>query len=318
MQTDQAEPKNQAQALIAAHIQALIAQLEAGKSEALTAYLDAMGRFHRYSFGNVLAIAAARPDATHMAGFQAWMQFGRNVKKGERGIRILAPVVVKRKDEAEKTERPQLTGFRSAYVFDVSQTEGKDLPTLESRISGDAGANRDRLFAFIERQGIELFYSDSIAPALGMSYGGKIALLPGQSKAEEFATAVHETAHEMLHKKERRAETGKVIRETEAEAVAFHHVQGCRTESRNFLRRLHPALQRQCRRAHREPLFYPAGFCRHSRSVGASQRRGHRAACRGLLADKFAKRKGGMPAPPTTTTKQQPIQRENRHAFHYH
>lgn len=73
----------------------------------------------------------------------------------------------------------------------------------------------------MEQQGIELSFSESIAPALGMSYGGRIALLPGQSKAEEFSTLVHELAHELLHSTERRTATTKVMRETEAEAVAF-------------------------------------------------------------------------------------------------
>ena len=81
-----------------------------------------------------------------------------------------------------------LVGFRSAYVFDVSQTEGAELPELRE-IKGDAGENRDRLIAFIERQGIELVFTENIAPALGMSYGGRIAILPGQSKAEEFSHA---------------------------------------------------------------------------------------------------------------------------------
>ncbi len=83
------------------------------------------------------------------------------------------------------------------------------------------GENRERLFAFIEKQGIELEFNERIAPAMGISYGGRIALLPGQSKAEEFSTLVHELAHEMLHKAERRTMTTKVVRETEAEAIAF-------------------------------------------------------------------------------------------------
>jgi antirestriction protein ArdC len=221
-----AEKKTTAQELIAANIQALIEQLKAGKSDALTAYLDAMSRFHRYSFGNVLAIARQRPGATNVAGFHAWRQLGRYVRKGERGICILAPIITKRKQREEPEQgdtqprRPRLAGFRNAYVFDVSQTEGKELPTIRG-ISGDVGENRERLFAFLERQGIELFYAEDIAPALGMSYGGKIALLPGQSKAEEFSTLVHEVAHELLHRTERRAVTTKVMRETEAEAVAF-------------------------------------------------------------------------------------------------
>jgi antirestriction protein ArdC len=222
------EPKRQsAKEVIAANIKSLIEQLEAGHSEALTAYLAAMSRFHNYSFGNILEIARQKPDATRVAGFYAWNQLGRKVKKGERGIRILAPIVgVRRKPEEEaekcttKQNRPVLVGFRNAYVFDVSQTEGAALPEMR-QITGDVGENRDRLLAFIERQGIELYFTEKIAPALGMSYGGRIAILSGQSKAEEFSTIVHELAHEMLHKAERRTATTKVVRETEAEAVAF-------------------------------------------------------------------------------------------------
>jgi hypothetical protein len=217
-----------AKEVIAANVQALIEQLEQGHSEALTAYLTAMGRFHTYSFGNILEIARQRPDATRVAGLYAWNQLGRKVKKGERGIRILAPMIgIRRKkdEEAEKDIRTHnqavLVGFRAAYVFDVSQTEGAELPEFSERVSGSAGEYRDRLVDFLIAQGIALEFRESIAPALGMSYGGKIALLPGQSSAEEFSTLVHELAHEMLHKAERRTATTKTVRETEAEAVAF-------------------------------------------------------------------------------------------------
>ena len=196
------QQKQTAKEVIAANVQALIEQLEQGHSEALTAYLTAMGRFHNYSFGNILEIARQKPDATRVAGLYAWNQLGRKVKKGEHGIRILAPVIgVRRKkdEEAEKDIRTQnqavLVGFRVAYVFDVSQTEGKELPEFSERVSGNAGEYRDRLVDFVIGQGIELEFKESIAPALGMSYGGKIALLPGQSSAEEFSTLVHELAH---------------------------------------------------------------------------------------------------------------------------
>jgi antirestriction protein ArdC len=222
------QQKQTAKEVIAANVQALIEQLEQGHSEALTAYLTAMGRFHNYSFGNILEIARQKPDATRVAGFYAWNQLGRRVKKGEHGIRILAPMIgVRRKkdEEAEKDIRTQnqavLVGFRAAYVFDVSQTEGNPLPEFSERVSGNAGEYRDRLVDFVIGQGIELEFKESIAPALGMSYGGKIALLPGQSSAEEFSTLVHELAHEMLHRAERRTATTKTVRETEAEAVAF-------------------------------------------------------------------------------------------------
>jgi hypothetical protein len=223
----QPQPRQTAKEMIAANVQSLIEQLEAGHSDALTAYLNAMSRFHTYSFGNVLEIARQRPTATKVAGMYAWNQLGRRVKKGEKGIRILAPIIgIKRKPDAEvekditKQNTRVLVGFRNAYVFDVEQTEGVELPAMRE-VYGDVGANHDRLVSFIERQGIELVFTEKIAPALGMSYGGRIAILPGQSKAETFATLLHELAHEMLHKAERRTTTTKVVRETEAEAIAF-------------------------------------------------------------------------------------------------
>lgn len=215
------------QELIAANIKLLIEQLEAGKSDALTNYLTAMSRFHNYSFGNVLEIARQMPTATRVAGFWTWKNMGRSVNAGAKGIRILAPMMgVRRKKDKEaqkditKQNERVLLGFRNAYVFDISQTNGVDLPSMHE-VSGDPGDNIDRLAAFLTSKGIQLAYNPNIAPALGMSYGGRIAILPGQSKAEEFSTLVHETAHELLHKAERRTATTKTMRELEAEAVAF-------------------------------------------------------------------------------------------------
>ena len=153
-------PKPQtAKEVIAANVKALIEQLEAGHGDALTAYLNAMSRFHNYSFGNILEIARQKPDAIHVAGLYTWNQLGRRVKKGEKGIRILAPIIGVRGKKDEEAEKdltrqnvPILVGFRAAYVFDVSQTEGKELPE-HARVSGDAGANRDRL---IESQQIAI------------------------------------------------------------------------------------------------------------------------------------------------------------------
>jgi antirestriction protein ArdC len=222
---------NPTQQLIKQAVDFLLQQLEAGKSETLTAYLAAMAQFHSYSFGNILQIARQRPTATRVAGFYAWKELGRFVKRGEKGIQILAPMVGHRrnKDSADRNSRqednakpaPVLIGFRAVYVFDVAQTEGADLPEFEHNITGDVGEHRDRLIAFLDSQNITLEYSENIAPALGVSYGGKIVLLPGQSKAEEFVTLVHEAGHELLHKSDRRTMTTATVRETEAEAVAF-------------------------------------------------------------------------------------------------
>ncbi|HTM36090.1 MAG TPA: ArdC family protein [Terriglobales bacterium] len=212
----------------------LVKALEAGDSEVLTEYLNAMARFHNYSFGNIMLIARQRPTATQVAGIRTWNSLGRFVKRGEKGIVILAPMVGYRKQAKdavateipssnaadERKREPQLYGFRAVYVFDVNQTEGKELPVL-TEVQGDVSGCRERLVEYVESRNIKLNYSEKIAPAKGMSYGGKITLLTGMEPAEEFSTLVHETAHEMLHKAERRTLTTKEVRETEAEAVAF-------------------------------------------------------------------------------------------------
>jgi hypothetical protein len=185
----------------------LIEALEAGHSEVLTQYLSAMARFHNYSFGNVMLIARQKPDATYVAGFRTWNSLGRFVRRGEKGILILAPMIGRKKGDAApevnddaKDSQAQLYGFRAVYVFDISQTEGKELPTL-TEVHGDVSGYRERLVKFVEAQGVALNYSDEIAPAKGLSQGGKITLLAGMEPAEEFSTLVHEIAHEMVHRR---------------------------------------------------------------------------------------------------------------------
>jgi antirestriction protein ArdC len=204
-------------------IEQLIVALNEGRSETLTQYLAAIGRFHRYSLRNVMLIASQKPTATNVAGFHTWHKLGRFVKKGEKGILILAPIVRRKNESAEQSETDESStpvGFRAAYVFDISQTDCQELPEIGS-VSGDPSGYRVRLGNFVTEQGIRLEYSQDIAPARGTSAGGKITLLPGQSPAEEFATLVHEVAHEKMHCNERRSSTSKRSRETEAEAVAF-------------------------------------------------------------------------------------------------
>ena len=200
----------------------LIAALNAGQSEALTGYLKAIGRFHRYSLSNVLLIALQKPNASYVAGFRTWNQLGRFVKKGEKGIVILAPIV-RRKPEIEEDRNEVLAsiaGFRASYLFDVSQTDGQELPQI-GIVQGDPRDYRERLRSFADAQRISVEYSSEIAPARGTSSGGRITLLPGQSPAEEFSTLAHELAHELLHRGDRRSNTSRRIRETEAEAAAF-------------------------------------------------------------------------------------------------
>jgi hypothetical protein len=128
-----------------------------------------------------------------------------------------------RNNETASSDKPVLLGFRKVYVWE--QTEGAPLPELEA-ITGEAGVYLDRLREYVNVQGITLEYTESIAPALGAAFGNSIRILPGQSEAEELTTLIHETAHLALKHTERRTETTKTVRETEAEAVAFVVAQG--------------------------------------------------------------------------------------------
>lgn len=130
-----------------------------------------MGKFHHYSLGNFLEIARQKPDATHVAGLYAWNQLGRKVTKGQKGIRILAPMIGNRrkKDTEANKDKPQqnqpvLVGFRAVYVFDVSQTEEAELPDLQERIKGEAGESLIRLLTFTMAQGIELDSKTRLLP----------------------------------------------------------------------------------------------------------------------------------------------------------
>jgi antirestriction protein ArdC len=213
----------QAKQVVSKAIEQLSQALERGHSETLREYLAAMARFRRYSLHNIMLIASQKRDATHVAGFRTWRQLGRYVKKGAKGILILAPIVAKRRNaEAKSTEEYEtgVMGFRAVYVFDVTDTDGQPLPELGSA-HGEPASYTDLLKEFIAQRGIRLEYSDAIYPAQGQCSPGKIVLLAGQSAAEEYAVLAHETAHAILHLQERRTETTKRVRETEAEAVAF-------------------------------------------------------------------------------------------------
>jgi antirestriction protein ArdC len=212
-------------------INRLAAELEAGKSEALQNYLSTMGRFHNYSWGNVLLIGSQRPTATHVAGYHKWKDLGRQVKTGEKGIMILAPIKVRQRQNTPPLPNPDHTatkkddalravGFRATFVFDVEQTEGKPLPEF-AKTTGDPKDYLEKLKALVEKQGISLEYDKSIAPAYGVSSGGKIRLVPDMQPAEEFSVLAHELAHEMLHHGKDEPRLPKVVRETQAEAVAY-------------------------------------------------------------------------------------------------
>jgi hypothetical protein len=186
-----------------------------------------MGRFRKYSFTNCMLIFCQKPDATRVAGFHTWKSLGRYVKKGERGIMIMAPMIHKKRARSEDkvvsidAESETYVTFRPVYVFDQDQTEGDALPDLcSNRVEGDATVYLERLTKHVTDSGITLEFGTPASGADGLSYGGKIMLKEGMTGAETFSVLVHELGHELLHKGDRRKNTTKTVRETEAEAVA--------------------------------------------------------------------------------------------------
>ncbi len=208
----------------------LVRDVEVGKSDTLKAYLKAMGRFHRYSVGNAILIQCQKPDATLVAGFRAWQRLGRRVRKGQHGIAIMAPVVCRRKTQQDGSEENDdqdtetVSTFKTAYVFDIVQTDGKPLPKF-ARTRGDPGTCLQRLKRFISGKGIQLERGD-LRIAEGVSTGGTILLKANLAPAEEFSVLVHELSHEMLHQDSLSRPRDKTVREAEAEAVAYVVGQG--------------------------------------------------------------------------------------------
>ncbi len=202
-------------------LEALAEQLDAGNSQQLDAFLKALGRFHKYSFNNIMLILSQKPEATRVAGFHTWRSFGRTVKKGEKGILILAPMRIRVKDRAAEPtpgeDTPTVLRFRAAHVFDISQTEGEPLPE-PARAGGDPGEYLGRLEALVSAKGIDLTTAAIEGGVHGVSKGGAIVLAEELSGPERFSVLVHELAHEMLHRVE--ARPSKTVRELEAEAVA--------------------------------------------------------------------------------------------------
>lgn len=164
-------------------------------------WVSCRAKFRRYSFGNVLLIASQCPDATAVAGFNAWRtKFGRTVCKGEKAIRIMAPVVVKKRDEESSELRPAVVGFRGACVFDVSQTDGEPLPEPPACVHND-GAELGQYLPALEGHARELGYvvyhyrPDGGALGFCDPVGMRIVVSDELSPNARVSTLVHELAH---------------------------------------------------------------------------------------------------------------------------
>ena len=221
------------------------------ESERYKEYLRVMSKFHNYSFNNTLLIAMQKPDASLVAGFSAWKNnFGRNVMKGQKGIKIIAPSPFKIRQEMKKidphtqqpiigkdgkpvTEEKEITipAYKVVSVFDVSQTEGKELPDIAvDELTGDVERYKD-FFAALEKTSPVPIGFEQIA---GGSHGyyhledKRIAIDEGMSELQTLKTAIHEIAHAKLHdidlnapENEQQPRVDRRTREVEAESVAY-------------------------------------------------------------------------------------------------
>ena len=220
-------------------------------SERYKEYLRVMSKFHNYSFNNTLLIAMQKPDASLIAGFTAWKnQFQRNVKKGEKGIKIIAPSPFKIKQETEKidpqtqkpvigrdgkpiTEEKEITipAYKVVSVFDVSQTEGKELPDIAvDALTGDVEQYSDFFAALEKTSPVPIGFEKIEGGAHGYYHleDKRITLDEGMSELQTLKTAIHEIAHAKLHdidlnapKDEQQPRVDRRTREVEAESVAY-------------------------------------------------------------------------------------------------
>ena len=220
-------------------------------SERYKEYLRVMSKFHNYSFNNTLLIAMQKPDASLVAGFSAWKNnFGRNVMKGQKGIKIIAPSPFKIRQKVEKidphTQKPiidkdgkpvteekeiKIPAYKVVSVFDVSQTEGKELPDIAvDELTGDVDRYKD-FFAALEKTSPVPIAFENIE---GGSHGyyhledKRIAINEGMSELQTLKTAIHEIAHAKLHdidlnapEDEQKPRVDRRTREVEAESVAY-------------------------------------------------------------------------------------------------
>jgi antirestriction protein ArdC len=205
----------------------------AAPGTSLLPLLTTMSRFAKYSLANQFLIFAQRPDARCVMGYRAWQQAGYQVRKGEHGIAIYAPMRFKARDAdtadpADDTPTTPRLGFRVAYVFDISQVDG--LPGTDTTLlatptpadSPDAHRANEQLKAFLVGHNVELEYRALQPGLLGYTDGRRITCGTGQSTPVEFATLIHETAHLLLHfPTDGSPRPDLSTRETEAEAVTF-------------------------------------------------------------------------------------------------
>ena len=223
-------------------VKSILKKLEEGVKDLFTSekykqYLSTMSKFHHYSFNNTILIAMQRPDATLVAGYTAWKQkFHRQVKKGAKGITILAPVKLKEKEEDDSKTEPENDEkehkihllFRPVSVFDVSQTEGEPLPSLGvDELTGNAEGYEAFMQAMRGLSPVPIRFNEIKGGAKGYYHtvDKEIVIKKDMSELQTMKTCVHEVSHALLHDRDKMKDEGvekdQQTREVEAESVAY-------------------------------------------------------------------------------------------------
>ena len=222
---------------MAKDIKDITEQLEQGvkdvfESERYKAYLDFMGKFYNYSVNNSILIWMQKPEASLVAGYQTWQKkFKRQVRKGEKGITILAPCPHKFKKEVEDEngnlveKEIQYTSFRATTVFDISQTDGDEVPTLCNDLTGEVENYEELLNALKALAPVPVDFEEIKTGAKGYysHTEHRIVINEGMSEQQTIKTLIHEIAHSFLHEKENGEEkdADRNTKEVQAESVAY-------------------------------------------------------------------------------------------------
>lgn len=207
----------------------MIDMIEQGVKDVLTSerwaeFLRFAARFHDYSLGNMILILVQRPDASYVAGYNAWQKMKRQVNKGEHGIKILAPCVSKKTVEDDSGGEREIVSryFKTVSVFDISQTSGEDVPTICDELHGDV----ENVTELTERIASATDYSVSYGYD-GRGFGvcrndeKTIQIRDGLDDRQRVKTLIHEVAHSLLWDDDERDQNSREDREIEAESTAF-------------------------------------------------------------------------------------------------
>lgn len=204
----------------------LIKDLQTGGTEEFKNFLKFSSNFHKYSLNNRILIQLQMPNATKVASFLKWKELGRNVKKGEKSIRILAPIMKKTQvmnNDGKMEDKISGIWFKTVPVFDISQTEGEAVPEWNIRPSLENDDDKG-LYALLtkkaESRNIIVSEKELNGP-LGVSYGGRVEIDSRQNQVSKFLTLIHEIAHEILHKGSESKNLSRNDKECQAEATAY-------------------------------------------------------------------------------------------------